>query len=156
NGLPLGSIGSKIADTIGIGQYSIMNLYQFFESKNNTWRIVGSGYTPSLIPFPTGGVYKDPDEIYFFPLNYNDRDSSTFDVSTPLGNQFLKIGYIRQFGYRITKAEGWGTISTPYAQNIACLKIKSEIYETDSVLVTTPPLNAGITLKRVEYKWLSK
>lgn len=155
NGLPFGSIGYKIADSIGAGQFSIKNLYNFYEKTSTSWRAVGTGFTLSAVPIPTGGIHKDKDEIYTFPLKFNDVDSSTFEVSTPLGNQFLKLGTFKQKGKRYNYVDGWGTITTPYGTQIQCIKIRSVIVEIDSVILTTPPTNIGIPANRVEYKWLS-
>jgi hypothetical protein len=154
-GMPTGAIGYKIADSIGAGQASFKNLYNFYEKKSTGWSAVGTGFTLSALPFPAGGVYKDKDEIYTFPLNYNDKDSTTFEVSTPLGNALFKLGTFKQKGYRINTVEGWGTIKTPYGNNISCLKIKSRIVETDSLKITTPATNIGFQANRVEYRWLS-
>ena len=154
-GMPLGAIGYKIADSIGSGQAAFKNLYNFYDKKSTGWSAVGTGFTLAALPLPAGGVYKDKDEIYTFPLNYNDQDSTTFEVSTPLGNQFLQLGTFKQKGYRINKVEGWGTISTPYANNVSCLKIKSRVVETDSLKVSSLSLNVGFQANRVEYRWLS-
>lgn len=154
-GMPFGAIGYKIADSIGTGQVAFKNIYNFFEKKSTGWNAVGTGFTISALPFPAGGVYKDKDEIYTFPLNYNDQDSTTFEVSTPLGNQLFQLGTFKQKGYRINQVEGWGNIQTPYGSNIACLKIKSRIVEIDSLKITTPSTNIGFASNRVEYKWLS-
>jgi len=154
-GMPLGAIGYKIADSIGSGQAAFKNIYNFYDKKSTGWSAVGTGFTLSALPLPAGGVYKDKDEIYTFPLNYNDQDSTTFEVTTPLGNQFLQLGTFKQKGYRINKVEGWGTISTPYANNVNCLKIKSRVVETDSLKVTSLSLNVGFQANRVEYRWLS-
>jgi hypothetical protein len=154
-GMPIGAIGYKIADSVGQGQTAIKNIYTFFEKKNTGWSAVGTGFTPAMLPFPAGGVYKDKDEIYTFPLKYLDQDSTTFEVKTPLGNQFLQLGYYKQKGYRLNVVEGYGSISTPYAANIACLKIKSVIVEIDSVIVPSQNISFGFPNTRIEYKWLS-
>lgn len=154
-GMPLGAIGYKIADSLGAGQFAFKNLYNFFEKKSSGWRAVGTGYTLSVLPIPAGGVYSDADEVYTFPLNYNDKDSTTFAVTTVLGNQFVQLGTLKQKGYRLNFVEGWGTITTPYGTNINCLKIKSIIFEIDSLKISTPAFNVGFPTTRVEYKWLS-
>lgn len=155
SGMPFGAIGYKIADSIGQGQVAFKNIYNFYEKRSADWRAVGTGFTLSALPFPAGGVYSDKDEIYKFPLNYNDYDSTTFSITTPLGNQFIQLGTYKQKGYRKTTVEGWGKITTPYASNISCLKIKSEIFEIDSLKISTPSFNVGFPNNRVEYKWLS-
>ncbi len=154
-GMPAGAIGYKIADSIGTGQVAFKNIYNFYEKKSTGWSAVGTGFTLSAIPFPAGGVYSDKDEIYTFPLKYNDQDSTTFEVTTPLGNALFKLGTFKQKGYRINTVEGWGTITTPYGNNISCLKIKSRIVEIDSIKITTPATNLGFQANRVEYRWLS-
>ena len=154
-GMPAGAIGYKIADSIGTGQAAFKNIYNFYEKKSTGWSAVGTGFTLSAIPFPAGGVYSDKDEIYTFPLKYNDQDSTTFEVTTPLGNALFKLGTFKQKGYRINTVEGWGTITTPYGNTISCLKIKSRIVEIDSIKITTPATNLGFQANRVEYRWLS-
>lgn len=153
--LPFGAIGYKVADSIGAGQFAFKNLYNFFEKKTNVWRAVGTGFTLSALPVPTGGIYSDFDEIFTLPLNYNDSDFTTFQVTTPLGNQLITLGSYKQKGTRSNKVEGWGTITTPYGSNIACLKIKSTVTEIDSIKLSTPAVNLGFPADRVEYKWLS-
>lgn len=153
--LPFGAIGYKVADSIGAGQFSFKNLYNFYEKKSNVWRAVGTGFTLSALPVPTGGIYSDFDEIYTLPLNYNDSDFTTFQVTTPLGNQLLTLGSYKQKGTRTNKVEGWGTITTPYGSNINCLKIKSVVTEIDSIKISTPAVNLGFPADRVEYRWLS-
>lgn len=153
--LPIGAIGYKVADSVGSGQLALKNLYNFFEKKSTVWRAVGTGFTLAALPIPTGGIYSDFDEIYTFPLNYNDTDFSTFQVTTPLGNQFLQLGTYKQKGTRANKVEGWGTITTPYASNVSCIKVRSIVTEIDSVKISTPAINVGFPADRVEYRWLS-
>ena len=153
--LPFGAIGYKVADSIGSGQLAFKNLYNFFEKKSTVWRAVGTGFTLSALPVPTGGIYSDYDEIFTLPLNYNDSDFTTFQVTTPLGNQLITLGSYKQKGTRTNKVEGWGSITTPYGSNIACLKIKSTVTEIDSIKLSTPAINLGFPADRVEYKWLS-
>lgn len=155
SGMPFGAIGYKVADSLGAGQFAFKNLYNFYEKKSTVWRAVGTGFTLSVLPLPAGGIYSDYDEIYTFPLKYQDKDSTTFSVTTPLGNQIIQLGMLKQKGYRINTVEGWGTITTPYGNNISCLKIKSVIVETDSLKISTPAMNIGFPNTRVEYKWLS-
>ncbi len=160
NGLPIGSYGYKVSDSIGMGGFSMRDIYSFFQNTNGAYYGVGTAFTIPIsgIPIKTGGVYSDKDEIYKFPLNYNDQDSTTFEVTTPIGSGFLNFGTFKQKGYRLNKVEGWGTITTPYASNVACLKIKSVIKEVDSLKLAIPgqnPISFGFPTERVEYKWLS-
>lgn len=163
NGLPFGAFGYKIADSVGGGGFMFKDIYTFFEKKTSSpsaWLGVGTALTIPLAgtPVKTGGVYSDKDEIYKFPLNYNDYDSTTFKVTTPLGISFLNVGSFTQKGYRINKVEGWGKISTPYKSNLDCIKIKSVVNEIDSLKIAIPsqqPITVGFPVTRIEYKWLS-
>lgn len=154
SGMPIGAIGYKVADSIGQGQASFKNIYNFYQKSSGGWYAVGTGFTMAALSLPAGGVYKDKDEIYTFPLKYNDKDSTTFEVVTALGSP-IKLGTFTQKGYRINKVDGWGTITTPYGTNISCIRIKSLIVETDSLKVSIPAVNIGFANTRVEYKWLS-
>ncbi len=161
NGMPIGAFGYKVADSIGAGPLAFKNVYNFYEKKSTAWLGVGTAFSIPLMgnPVPVGAVYSDKDEIYTFPLKYNDQDSTTFHVTTPLGlSQSISFGSFTQKGYRINKVEGYGTISTPYASNISCIKVKSRIVENDSLALAIPlqpGINVGFPVIRVEYKWLS-
>ncbi|NQW42332.1 MAG: T9SS type A sorting domain-containing protein [Bacteroidetes bacterium] len=161
SGMPFGAFGYKIADSIGGGGTSFKDIYNFYEKTSVAWNAVGTAFTIPLggTPIKTGGVYSDKDEIFKFPLNYNDYDSTTFKVVTPLGISFFNVGSFTQKGYRLTKVEGWGKITTPYATDISCLKVKSKVVEIDSLKLAIPgqqPITVGFPVTRVEYKWLSK
>ncbi|MBL0342969.1 MAG: hypothetical protein IPP71_20125 [Bacteroidetes bacterium] len=96
--------------------------------------------------------YSDPDELYYFPLNYGDQDSGTFSVSTSIPT----IGSYIQAGKRKNTVDGWGSITTPFG-TFNVLRIKSVITETDTIKVTTPfPFTLPFSNNRVEYRWIAK
>ena len=147
-------VGYKVADTLDFGASGIRlnNVYQFFE------RLSGPGQYALL---SMGGYlngtahqiqYSDPDEIYFFPLDYTDHDSSTFraEYSIPL------IASLMIKGTRVTDVDGYGTITTPhFTTPVDVIRVRSEVYQTDSVILS----NQSITTNQrhyVEYKWLAK
>lgn len=154
-GMPVGAIGYKVADSLGTGQIGLKNIYNFYDKKSSGWSTVGTGFTLSAVPFPAGGVYSDKDEIYTFPLNYGDKDSTTFQVTTLLGNLLFNLGSFTQKGYRLNHVDGWGTISTPYDSAIPCLRVRSVVMERDSISLSSPAFNQGFSANRVEYRWLS-
>ena len=148
------TFGKKMTDTIGFGDFQFKNIYNFYQSSNASYRDVGMGFQFAALPLPQTGKHTDPDEIYVFPLEYGDVDSTTFDVEVPI-SAGIKIGSFYRTGTRVTTVDGWGTISTPYKSNVPCLRVKSVITELDSIRVTTPSINFGQTITRIEYKWLS-
>lgn len=144
-----GKYGTKIADSIGFSTFKFKNIWDFYGRTSTVFKAEGYGLTYSGIPL--AATYSDDDEIYQFPLQYNDRDSSTFRLTMSIPG----LGtYIRK-GYRINLVDGWGTVTTPHG-TFACLRIKSTISEIDSLLITTPiPLNLGFPISTTEYKWLA-
>ena len=98
---------------------------------------------------PSPSFFTDDDEIYQFPLEYNDFDSSTFRVNTGVANVFSFI----QKGYRLNSVEGWGIVKTPYG-TFDCLKVKTSIHESDSIVISSIPL-PSIPRVTIEYKWLA-
>jgi PKD repeat protein len=149
------AIGVKIADTIGTGQLQFKNVYNFFKNTSTGFEGVGIGFTYSSLPLPQSGKHSDPDEIYAFPLTYNSSKNSTFKVAVPIVLGIFPVGNFYQQGTRSTVVDGWGKISTPYASNVDCIRVKSIINSNDSIAITTPAVNFGIPSVRVEYKWLS-
>ncbi|MFT5723470.1 MAG: PKD repeat protein [Bacteroidia bacterium] len=148
------TFGKKLIDTIGFSQFQFKNIYSFYQNSNASYRDVGMGFQFAALPLPQTGKHTDPDEIYVFPLEFGDKDSTTFNIEVPI-SLVIKIGSFFRVGNRVTTVDGWGKISTPYAKNIDCIRVKSVITELDSIKVSTPALNFGQTVTRIEYKWLS-
>lgn len=135
---------------------SIKDIYSFYK-KNGTssFNAEGLGLTMSGIPIGTTAQGNDDDELYLFPLNYLDRDSTTFSFSTPT---FSAIPFTyKKHGYRITEADGWGTIITPYGTD-SCLRVVTTQYSIDTISI--PSLPAGFNKFGFpnyvrSYQWLS-
>lgn len=118
---------------------SIKDIYSFYKKNGSTsFNAEGLGLTMSGIPIGTTAQGNNDDELYMFPLNYLDRDSTTFNFSTPT---FSAIPFTyKKHGYRITEADGWGTIITPYGTD-SCLRIVTTQYSIDTIYI--PSLPAG-------------
>lgn len=149
------AIGLKIADSLGTGELQLIDVYNFFRKSSTVWNNVGIGFRYSSLPLPQSGKHSDEDEIYRLPLQYLDSSKTTFNVSVPIVVLLLPAGNFYQRGTRETVVDGWGTITTPYASNVNCLRVRSIVEQRDSVAITQPPLNFGFPSTRVEYKWLS-
>lgn len=142
--------GNLIADEIGFGQFALTDVYNFYKATNTRFTAEGIGFRFNSIPL--GGFYSDKDEIYQFPLNYNDNVNSTFRVSVALP----AIGRYSQSGTRKNEVDGWGKVTTPY-KTYDCVRVKSTITQTDSFSIQQPfPISFGFPSTRVEYKWLTK
>lgn len=141
------SYGLLTADTLNLGIFTLTDMYDFVKNTSSSFKTVGRGMEYLGLPVPAN--FDDDDEIYTFPLDYTDHDSTTFDVSFSLAatlELFMK-------GYRINDVEGWGTVQTPYG-TYDCLKLVSTVYETDSFVVSGFPTPAIPRTTR-SYKWLA-
>ncbi len=146
--------GYKVADTFAPPGMSlpinITEVYNFFNKKSGPSRFVTEAFAAKISGVPIPANYSDEDEVYFFPLAYGNEDSSDFFLNVAIPT----VGSIKLDGYRKTKVDGWGTITTPYyttPQN--CIRVRSEIVEVDSFQVSSLPA-IGIPRRTREYKWL--
>ncbi|MFN5182034.1 MAG: T9SS type A sorting domain-containing protein [Bacteroidota bacterium] len=144
--LGLNQYGLKVADTVGLGTFQFLDVYNFFKKTNTYFSAEGTGFKYQGIPLAS--QYSDDDEIYTFPLNYGDHDSTTYSVTTALG---ATISYAQK-GYRINDVDGWGTVKTPY-DSVKCIRVVSTSYGVDSINFN----GFGFSFPNAQrsYKWLS-
>ena len=143
--------GEKIADSIGYSTFTFKNIYNFYKKTSTKFYVDGLGITFSGFPIPN--FYSDKDELYLFPLNYLNRDSTTFKFKTVSTGTTIPT-YSKE-GYRITEADGWGTITTPYG-TAQCLRVVTTQYSQDSIKGTVFgfPVNFGFPNYARSYQWL--
>ena len=153
--------GELITDTIKLpvsvpGIPTITDIYNFYKKTATVFAVEGLGV--KLAGFPVPNFYTDEDELYNFPLNYTDRDSTTFKFST-ITSTLIPFVYKKQ-GYRITQADGWGSITTPYG-TANCLRVITTQYSIDTlrgsltVGTFTVPFNVGFPNNQRSYQWLT-
>ncbi len=153
-----GKYGEKIADTIFsqnipvFGTLSMTDFYQFYRNLPTVFDIEGAGLMLNAVPVPS--FYSDKDELYLFPLQYGNYDSTTFKFSTPTTTA-IPIVY-KKSGYRITKVDGWGTITTPYG-TFNCLRLITTQYSKDTIIFnsTFGNLPIGFNNFQKSYQWLT-
>jgi Secretion system C-terminal sorting domain len=146
----INKIGLKAPD-IGANTISLTDVYQFYTKNNNVFKTEGQGYSYNKVPLANN--YVDDDEIYQFPLNFKDRDSSTFYFDYKLADLTQFVNYA-QNGYRINEADAWGSITTPYKKYDNVLRVKTKVVTYDSIKISGFPIVTNRTT--IEYKWLSK
>ncbi len=149
----LNEYGEKIADTLGAGPLTITNYYNFYKKQTsplNAYVVDGAGMTFSSIPVPS--YYSDKDELYMLPMSYPKYDSTTFKYST-LTSTLIPIVYSKT-GSRVTKVDGWGTITTPNG-TAPCLRIITTQYSQDSIKNTIVPIPFGFPNNQRSYQWLT-
>ena len=165
----LTAYGEKTLDTVpipnipvpGIPAISITDVYSFY-SKTPVFsptKFIAEGLGLKISGIPVPNTFSDEDELYFFPLNYSDRDSSTFRFST-ITNTLIPFQYVKQ-GYRITEADGWGTVTTPFGTS-NCLRVVTTQYSIDTIkgtvtlpIIGTQPFSFGFNNYQRSYQWLT-
>lgn len=151
--------GEKIADTLlsqnipGFGNVTITDYYQFYRNKPMVFDVEGAGLKINGVALPS--FYTDNDELYFLPMTYGQRDSSTFKFTTP-SSTVIPIIY-KKSGYRITEVDGWGTIITPYG-TFNCLRVVTTQYSKDSIIFNSTFGNVPVGFNNYQraYQWISK
>ncbi len=158
-----GKYGEKTMDSLPIpaiplGTYNLTfkNIYSFYK-KNGTssFNAVGQGQTISGIPLGITATSSNEDKLYQFPLQYLDRDSSTFFFTTPTLT-VVPFNY-KKHGYRITEVDGWGTITTPYGTD-SCIRVVTTQYSTDTIRINALPAGfdrVGFPNYVRSYQWLT-
>lgn len=142
-------IGLKTADSFGVGQFQFKNIYSFYTKNSSVFKAEGLGYSFSGIPLAAN--YTDEDEIYQFPLAYNDSDVSTFRFKFSIPGQTLFS--VIQKGTRTNIVDGWGSIKTPYKTYTDVIRVKTIVDEIDSIQSSFG--SVPFPRKQVIYKWLS-
>lgn len=152
--------GEKILDSVPIpaipgNPISIKNVYSFYKKVTTPSSFNSEGLGLTMSGVPIGATYSDEDELYKFPLTYGNRDSTTFKLSTP-SNSMIPFTYKKQ-GYRITQADGWGTITTPYG-TASCLRVVTTQYSIDTITISALPAGFnkfGFPNYVRSYQWLT-
>ena len=150
--------GEKTQDTVvnlnipTIGPITITDVYSFYRKTSSLFAAEGLGMKINGVPVPN--TYSNEDEIYQFPLDYGDRDSSYFVFSTP-STTLIPFVYTKQ-GHRITEVDGWGTVTTPFG-TIPCLRVITTQYSKDTISATIAgfPFKLGFPNYQRSYQWLT-
>lgn len=125
------SMATKIADSIDVGPdkaYDVYHIYEQDELLFNVFQLTGRGLTYNGLTVPTS--YNDKDEIYFFPLEFGNHDTSTFAINSSVPN----FATVTTTGQRYTQVDGWGKLTTPYG-TFDVLRVRSVVDQIDSVYV---------------------
>lgn len=140
----------KLPDISLGGAFSFTDYYNFYKKQTNPQAFIadGVGLTFSSVPLPS--YYTDKDELYLFPMTYPKYDSTTFRFSTP-SVSLIPIVYTKT-GYRVTRVDGWGTVTTPYGTE-NCLRIVTTQYAKDSIKTAFLPLGFPNTVR--SYQWMT-
>jgi len=128
---------------------TLENVFNFYQKNNEGYAQKGFGAEISGFPVPI--AFSGSDRQFKFPLNYGNRDTSTFSFQIDIPT----LGYYGRRATRINHVDGWGTLRTPYGEFNA-LRIKSTLIPNDSLFIDTLGFGFNIpTPNEITYKWIT-
>ncbi len=131
------------------GMQGFDNIFQIFNKSSSAYSFDGYVLVYESLPIPM--AFSDKDEIFLLPFTYEKRDSTTFFGSISSGDTL----YYETQGYRINEGDGWGNITTPYGE-FQCLRVKTMIFQKDSLSYEAMGEPVVIENTTFEYKWYAK
>ena len=144
----LQAYGTKVADSIGIGPIAVENVYNYFRRNSSSFSVVGRSVEFQGLPLPAN--YSDPDELYTFPLQFGDVDSTTFRTAFNVAGQ----GSLVQRGTRTNRVVGWGSITTPNG-TFQALMVRVTERRVDSIISSQLPVPIGFPSVTRTIVWLA-
>lgn len=150
--------GEKVADTLSLQGIELYDFYNFYTNSSSEFAMDyrGAGF-PTGISFypvyPIENAFADKDEVYQFPLDYGDNDSSTYQFVFQSPNiPGAPSAYYQSSGTRVNNVDAWGTITTAFG-TFQTIRVVTDLISYDSI--SFDGTNFGIPNHRREYKWLS-
>lgn len=128
--------------------FDISDAYTYY--KKNPTNYVRPGYAVTALGIPVPMKFDQPELLYTFPLTVSSvKDSSQSNYSLA----FPSLGYFSIERKRVNEVDGWGSLTTPFG-TFDVLRVKSTIYEKDSLYLDS--IQSGIPIIRnyIEYQWL--
>lgn len=141
------NLARKLTEFNQFPGFQVTDVYEYYKNSSSDYRSVGYGVTMNGVPIPN--KYNQPDKIYQFPEQYGNADSSTASYALDIPG----LGYSGGWKKRVNNADGWGTLKTPFGE-FQTLRIRSEIYQYDSIYIDSLGLGIPVYRETVEYKWL--
>lgn len=112
-----------------MGQVSVTNRFDFYKVNSSSLQVVGFGANVNGVPMSV--KYDTIDQIYPLSMTYGTSDSTSayYLVSIP------SLGTYGQWINRKVEVDGWGDITTPFDSYANTLRVKTTLYQKDTVYV---------------------
>lgn len=120
--------------------------YQFYNKTAAQYADIGIGLNLGGLPIPL--KFDNPDVLYKFPMSVGYTDVSNSDLSFTLPD----VAHITVERTRISEVDGWGTLTTPYG-TFQTIRLKSHVFEYDSIYLDTLGVPLVFNREYIEYKW---
>ena len=146
------NLATQITDGLVLQGMGLTNIYDHFlkSSTSLSNKMLGAQITMNNTTVPFVLSYTDADELYDFPMNFNDNNTSTFALGADLSTLGIPL-QISINGQRIKLVEGWGTLITPFGTFNNTLKLKSTVTQTTST--TYNGTNQTVDQTTITYQW---
>ncbi len=143
-----------MSDGFELMNYGVSNIVEHSRVNASGFanRMRGLTATVNNISIPLTVDYDDPDELYQFPMNYNDTYTTTGHLSMDLNNLGMPFTYTLATE-RTNTVQGWGSLTTPMRNFPNVLKLKSKLVKTETYVYNG--INIPITTTTISYQWFS-
>jgi PKD repeat protein len=143
-----------ITDGFELANYGVANIVEHSRANAAGFENRMRGLTATIdgISIPLTIEYDDPDEVYHFPMVYNDSYTTTGHLSLDLNSLGAPFSYALET-QRTNTVQGWGSLTTPMGTFANVLKVKTVLVKTETYVyngVTIP-----IPTTTVSYQWFS-
>ncbi|MEI7594111.1 MAG: T9SS type A sorting domain-containing protein [Bacteroidota bacterium] len=130
-------------------QIALTEVFDFYKESSQLYGQIG--FAAKINGVATPVKYDSVEVLYKFPLEYSNLDSSNISY----GLSIPTYGYYGQDVKRVNKVDGWGVLTTPYgAFNV--LRMKSVVYNSDTLYYNQFQYGNRINTQVTEYKWIAK
>lgn len=127
----------------------VSDAFEFYKNSSNAF--VRAGYAANIMGLPVPMKFNQPESIYKFPLSISSAPDSSLSQFVI---QYPELVYFSFYKKRTNYVDGSGTLLTPYG-SFNTLRVKSVIYERDSLYIDSLQVGVPIIRNITEYKWLS-
>jgi PKD repeat protein len=143
-----------MSDGFELMNYGVSNIVEHSRVNASGYanRMRGLTATVNNISIPLTVDYDDPDELYQFPMNYNDTYTTTGHLSMDLNDLGMPFTYTLATE-RTNTVQGWGSLTTPMGNFPNVLKLKSKLVKTETYVYNG--INIPITTTTISYQWFS-
>ena len=140
----------KGRDLNAFNQVNITDVFQFHKKKNSALQMVGFG--ANINGVPASIKYDTIDQLYPLPLTFGVSDSTSAYYLLDVPN----MGTYGQWLRRKVEVDGWGDLTTPYQNYPQALRVKTTLYQRDTLKTEQPVSLPGIAFNRpvqYTYEW---
>lgn len=147
--------GVRAGEDISFGGVELSSSYNFYKKTSSTYEatIFGASIGLSGVSVPVAVNYEEIDTLYQFPLTYLGQDSSFSRLKLSASNGGTGFVSVQEHR-RVNEVDGWGSLTTPYATYDSVIRMKTLLYNNDTIILNGNPIAVPTT--SIEYKWFAK